>query len=52
MGVRNRNNPECGVNEPIEEEDTNIIYGLDDAPPWYLSIPMALQVFKSRTNSS
>lgn len=27
-----------------EKRGADILYGIDDIPPWYLSIPMAFQV--------
>lgn len=29
---------------PKELKDSKILYGIDENPPWYLSIPMAFQV--------
>ncbi|XP_065202699.1 solute carrier family 23 member 1-like [Planococcus citri] len=42
MVVKNKNSTECANNDSTEE-DNDIVCGLDDAPPWYLCIFMALQ---------
>lgn len=38
---------ENGVNAKNDEvkRGADILYGIDDIPPWYLSIPMAFQVY-------
>lgn len=35
---------EIDRNEKMETKTTDILYGVDDIPPWYLCIPMAFQV--------
>lgn len=33
------------VDNGDSKKNKEILYGIDDIPPWYLSIPMAFQVF-------
>lgn len=41
-------NPGNGNPQPVEKK-SGITYGIDDIPPWYLCIFMALQVSTSST---
>lgn len=42
---------QSGLEKKDEKRDSGIFYGIDDIPPWYLSIPMAFQVNRTTTKN-